>query len=462
MNSTPSNSPSPRRFRVVPPQENRPSTPPPTTQESTPPPDQKPKENTQPKNKNFPTHWLIIGTILVGVGAVSQIRTNPSLAVDGLVEFNPDAYREVTMEISGKITELFVKHESPIEAGMPIAQIESEALEQETQDLQLRALDHQVNLENARSQIIFAQERLRQTQDNLEQVRSRVNQLQQEYNSLNSSSPPPEIQGYKIQIQNLQAQLESQRKDIEVHEELAEEGVVSRRNVQKLRDEASMIQARMGEPQAAIGSITRRIRTELEAKQDELTRLQSAYNTANQEYIEAQRLAQSRVPVQQQIEEQIQTKRQKQAEHSLLKAPISGLVIAPNWYQIQGKVLRSGDPVLALADREQLIVKMQVKQEDIHWVQPGAKVSLSPNEFGAEILEVTVDEKWEIYTKDEQLNRSTVPVIARITDPQRRLNPNSQVFATIHSGQSVPLYKVAKGEICSKFKVRKYMPNFCR
>ncbi|WP_017304195.1 HlyD family secretion protein [Spirulina subsalsa] len=462
MNSNPSNSPSARRFRVVPPQENRPATPSPTPQESAPPPDQKPKENPQPKKKGFPTHWLILGTILVGVGAVSQIKTNPSISVEGNVEFDPNFYREVTMEIPGKITQLFVQHEYPVQAGLPIAEIESEILEQETQDLQLRALDHQVTLENARSQVIFAQERMRQTQENLQQVRSRVNQLQAEYNSLNSSNPPPEIQGYKIQIQHLQAQLDSQLEDIATHEKLAEEGAIPRRVVQKLRDEASMIQARMGEPQAAIGSITRRIRTELETKQDELQRLESAYNTANQEYLEAQRLVQSRVPVQQQIEGQIQTKRQRQAEHNLLRAPIAGLVIAPHWHQIQGKVLRPGETLLTIANPDQLIVKMEVKPEDINWVQEGARVSLSPNEFGAEVLEVTVDKKWQVYNKDEQLHRSTVPVIAYISDPRRILKPNSQVFATIHSEKSVSLYTVAKGEICSKFKVRKYQPGFCR
>jgi hypothetical protein len=58
--------------------------------------------------------------------------------------------------------------------------------------------------------------------------------------------------------------------------------------------------------------------------------------------------------------------------------------------------------------------------------------------------------------RNEQLERSMLPVIALVKANDRKLQPGAKMYAKIKSPKKIPLYEQVRRELLNLLKIRKY------
>jgi HlyD family secretion protein len=121
-----------------------------------------------------------------------------------------------------------------------------------------------------------------------------------------------------------------------------------------------------------------------------------------------------------------------QREATVVRAPFAGTI-----YKIQakkGEMVRLGDPLLWLADLEQLRVRANVDQVDLGRVQPGQRVAVSANAFPGRAWSGTITELVPHVVVKE--NRSVAEGLARLDPPTEGLVPGMIVDVEIIVAES--------------------------
>ncbi|MBP0020560.1 MAG: HlyD family efflux transporter periplasmic adaptor subunit [Cyanobacteria bacterium SBLK] len=415
-------------------------------------------EKSAPIEKKKKSHlgFWIAGSILVTVGLVSQIRVHPSIRAEAWLEPNPEAREMVHAKIPGIVTEVLVQSNEPVRADRALAIVESEQLEEEIGNWTLRLQESLVATESSRQQMFSSQARLNQIQQQYNFARDRAAQLQGEIARMESGAPPPHIQGYQTQIQNLQATEASLSKSLDRFRGLVEEGAIAEEQVEEVKRRKLAIAAQIGQNRSALETAKRQLQDELKAKTDELNRLQTSLSVARQEYNSAQVLVRSRQPIETQIQQEIEKRAYQKQEHYILRAPIDGTVVTPDIFSLKGKFLQAGELVMEIADTSQLVAAIEVRQEDRDLVKAGSEVKFKPLEPGLPSFTTTIKEIVTVLERNEQLQKSTLQVTALIDSTEGKLQPNAKVYAKIKSPHKIPLYEQARREMLNLLKFRKY------
>lgn len=408
------------------------------------------------KEKKSYLGWWIAGSILVTLGIVSQIRVHPSIRAEAWLEPNPDAREIVHAKIPGIVKEVLVQPNEPVRADRALAIVESEQLEDEIGNWTLRLQESLAATESSRQQMFSAQARLNQIQQQYDFSRDRVTQLQREIAQMNSGSPPPHIQGYQTQIQNLQATEASLNDSLGRYQSLIADGAISQERVEEIRRRKLAIAAQIGQNRSALETAKRQLQDELKAKTDELNRLQTSLSVARQEYHSAQVLIQSRQPIELQIQQELEKRASQKQEHYIIRSTIDGTIMTQDLFALKGKALQTGEVVMEIADTSQLIAIIEVRQEDRDLVKAGSEVKFKPLEPGLPSFTTTIKEIVTVLERDEQLQKSILQVTALIDSTEGKLQPNAKVYATIEPPHKITLYERARREILNLFKFRKY------
>lgn len=408
------------------------------------------------KEKKSYLGWWIAGSILVTLGIVSQIRVHPSIRAEAWLEPNPETRENIHTKIPGIVTEILVNPNDLVQANDALAIVESQQLEEEISSWTLRLQENMAAAESSRQQAIAAQARLNQVQQQYNYSRDRVTQLQQEIDQMQSGSPPPHIQGYQMQIQNLQATEASLNGSLTRFQSLLTDGAISQEQLEEVKRRKQAIAAQIGQNRSALETAKRQLENELKAKLDELNRLQTSLTVAQQEYNSAQVLVQSHKPIQTQIQQELDKRAQKKQEHHIIRTAIDGVVTTPDLFALKGKALQAGELVMEIADTSQLLAVLEVRQEDRDLVKAGSEVKIKPLEPGLPSFTTTIKEIVTVLDRNEQLQKSTLQVTALIDSTAGTLQPNAKVYATIKSPRKIPLYEQARRELLNLFKFRKY------
>ncbi|MGB3693164.1 MAG: efflux RND transporter periplasmic adaptor subunit [Spirulinaceae cyanobacterium] len=418
------------------------------------------EENQQPgftDKKTFPTRSLLIGgSILIVLGAVSQIPHTPNVRAEAWLEPNPQASEVVHMQVPGKITEILVQPNKTIEANQPIALIATEQLEEEKVDWDLRLQESVSNNASSRQQVNTAAAKLEQARNVEKEVRDRTFELQEELNFLKSGSPPAHIQALQQEVATLQKSIMSMDESIGSYSYLRDEGAISQEQVREIERRKLSLQVQISDKQGNIANAERQLVEELQDKQEELSRLETNTVVATEELAAAQTNLQQQQPILKQVQKEQKRREEQISEQKVLRTSKAGKVITPDLYTLQGKTLEKGEPVLEIADSSELIAVIEVRQEEADLVTEGAIVTFSPVEPGLKSFTTEIEEIEPVLERDEQLSKSIQPVKARVGSQNSDFKPGAKVFAKIKSTETIPLYQLAWREVLNLFKIRRY------
>ncbi|MGB5967898.1 MAG: efflux RND transporter periplasmic adaptor subunit [Spirulinaceae cyanobacterium] len=419
-----------------------------------PPP--KTNEVPQPEKKKSYTGWLIFGSIVVVLGAVSQIPISPTVRADAWLEPDPEARQVVHMEVPGKITEVLVKPNQNIEPGDAIALLETEQLETEIVEWDLRVQESLSGVENANQQVSNAQAKIRQTRVNEQQIQNRVTELQQEIELMEAGSFPPHLQAIEQEMTTLNKTVASLDQTINRYQNLVKEGAVSYEQVNERERQKLNVLRQISDKQAEIETHKRQLYEQLQNKQEELNHLQTSTVVAQQELATAQTQIKTQAPILQKVKQQRDKKNELQANSQVIRATQEGKIISQNLYALEGKTLEPGEPILEIAQPQQLVAVIEVRQEEADLIKEGAIVTFNPLEPGYESFTTDIEEIIDVLEVDEQLKKSTLQVIAQVETKGSELKPGAKVFAKIKSPQQIRLYQKVWREFLNLFKIRKY------
>jgi multidrug resistance efflux pump len=129
-----------------------------------------------------------------------------------------------------------------------------------------------------------------------------------------------------------------------------------------------------------------------------------------------------------------------------LKATTSGTVITSDLDLLVGQEIRPDTALLQIANLQQLTANVQVKEEDLDYVQSGASVTFRPNQAKLNPYAARVEDVlYNVQTDDTKQQRvATVRVV--IENPDGRLRPGSSGYARIFS-EWIPLYQRVGREV---------------
>jgi multidrug efflux pump subunit AcrA (membrane-fusion protein) len=396
---------------------------------------------------------FILGAIAVTLGLISQIPSQPSVsAEEAWLEPLPQTHRTVYAQSPGRITTVFVQSDGTVEAGQPLVLIESEVLKEEVESSALRSLEAQTEVNAAQQNALTAQARVQEIAANLQQAEFRFQELERDIAQLEAGSPPPEIASYDNQIQTLQARVASSNETELSYRQAERDGVISTDRVREVERQKLFAQSEMHEVVARRDAAIERLEDEWKQRYDRVVQLRNSYQVARQDYQAAQDLVINRMPMQQQLQQQLVQREEREQERAVLAAPIAGTVVTQELHKLVGRVIQTGDEVLAIVDPQQLRVRMEIKQEDRKLIGEGAMVTFSLPE--AQLMEFTgtIEEIGTVVERDPQLNRSLIPVIAIAHDQPDGLQPGARVYATIESPETMTLGQQAWRQILNLFR----------
>ncbi|MDB9494561.1 HlyD family efflux transporter periplasmic adaptor subunit [Spirulina major CS-329] len=417
------------------------------------PPPRSPQSPAAPSSASPYQGLFILGAIAVTLGLISQISSQPSVrAEDAWLEPLPQTRRTVYAQSPGVITDVFVQSDGTVEAGQPLVLLESEVLEADVESFALRSLEAQTEVNAAQQNVLTAQAQVQEIAANLKQAEFRFQELEREIAQLEAGSPPPEIASYDNQIQNLQARVANLDETLANYQFLERNDAITPEQVREIERQKLFAQSEMDEVAARRDAIIKRMEDEWKQHYDRVVQLRNSYQVARQDYQAAQNLVANRMPMQQQLHQQLLKREQREQERAVLAAPMSGTVVTQDLHKLAGRVVREGDEVLDIVDPQQLRIRMQVKQEDRLLIKEGAVVTFSLPEQELQTFTGTIEQIGTVVERDEQLNRSLTPVIAIATDQPDGLQPGARVYAKIESPKKMTLGQQAWRQILTLFR----------
>ncbi|NEO26847.1 MAG: HlyD family efflux transporter periplasmic adaptor subunit [Kamptonema sp. SIO4C4] len=417
------------------------------------PPTEKPPEE-QDNQSGFPYgRWLIVGGILVGLGAISLIPVPTAVRGEAQAQLTPEQRDVQHMPETGIVSEIYVQPDQEVDAGQPLAMIEPQQLEDEISDWQLRIEERLANIEAANQKTLVSRAEIERLQMQKSHLLQRIEELQQE---VNAPSSLPRVQQKVQEIASYQRQLQDVRNIVDKPEfqEAVNEGAIAQNRAREYRNSANDLQARIATAQEEIEAIKQRKQEELQQQQDRLNELLASERVAEQKLVESQASVQNQMPLIEQMQGEMAKRQQRQSENQMLKAEQDGIVVTPDLYKLEGQLFQQGEVVLEIADPQRLFAKIRIRQEDSDLVHEGTKVTLKPREPGLPTFDVTVNEIQEKMETDEQLGKSFLIAIANIEQHHPGLKPNAKLYAKIQTPHKIPLYERLRREFVNLFKVR--------
>lgn len=443
-----------RRLKVIPPNQKQPP------QNQTPPPPKQPPKPPTPNNpepepsSSFPwARLLVFAGFCAGIYGVLQIPIADQFTAEALVKVQEGETHLVSMEVSGTITELHVEKGDTVQPQQIIATIESEGLEDEITDLEMRSQEQNFNVEVTKQQAKVAQAKVLQIQQQENIVRQRVLELEQDVANIDDL---PEVRAKQSQVDSFKARLASIQESLEQFASLNKLGgetrlsgvVIEHEKIKQFERDMASVQGEIWSIEAQIESIKKQKLDEVRNKKEELEKIQTSYEYAKAEFEQAKAKINSHFPLLEQYNTQKYKVEQQKKETQLLKSPHGGKVITDELYKRKGRFVEKGEAVLEIADLDKLNAEIKVESKNAHLVKPDLKVILNADGLDQPI-ETTIDKVEDTNELKEEENKTFTIANATISPKSvnDQLKPDAMLNATIKTGTKISLYEKIKREI---------------
>lgn len=425
---------SPSPFRVVPPAA------PPAVATSAPSPTPEPAAPPDASSRRAKM-W---GAIALGAVAIGFVPTPYQVGGNVQLAWRESARQSVYVPIPAVVEQVLVRPGDRVQPGQPMIQLSSRDIDREIAEVEEKLAQARLSLAQAEQEEIRAQAALFQASAQEQAVREQANLTLERANQLQQGITPPEVQQLQIEQQRLQQQLEEAASKVARFEGLYQDGVMSRQNVEDQRSIYLNVQRDLDVNAERIELVQRQLQEEAVRELSNVT-YQAASVDASQMILRGnqQRLAQQQAIATLEARlQQLQTDRQSLT----ITASTAGTVITSDLDLLVGKEVRPEESLLQIADLSQLTANVEIKEEDLTFVQPGAPVTFRPRQAKLETYDARVDDILRNVEVDETQQKRVATVRVVIDNPEERLRPGSSGYAKIFS-EWIPLYERVGREI---------------
>ncbi|WP_204150059.1 efflux RND transporter periplasmic adaptor subunit [Leptolyngbya sp. CCY15150] len=418
--SQPSTQPSP--FRVVPPTA-------PAAQSPAPPAAPKvPAAVAQPSWKRRVMVW---GAIALGFGGISMIPLDYQVGGDVELSWRETARQSVHAPMPAMVERVLVQTGDRVQPGQPILQLVSRDLEREIADVQEKLAQAYRSLEQAEQEHTRSQAALLQaiaqeqaTRDRASRVLSRVSQLEQ-------GVLLPEMQILQVEQQRLEERLLEASDKISRYEELLADGAIAS---QRVNDERSIyldIERDLAANVERMRMVQRQLQDEAIGESGNVA-YQEASVLASQLIVEGSQQISAQQNIILTLEQRLQHLQQERSQ-LMLTATTEGTVITSDLDLLVGKEVRSEGALIEIAELSQLVANVEIKEEDLEYVQIGKDVSFRPRQSKLESYGGKVDDILNNVEVDATQQQRVAMVRVVIDNPEERLRLGATGYAKIYS-----------------------------
>lgn len=419
----------------------------PQTQEKT----QEKSDRAQSPNKLL-RRLGILGLI---AGAVTAVGFIPMpYRVGGFTELTTKAGARETirtqLSLPAFIDKIHVRSGDRVKKGDKLVEFRSPALENKIDELQSRFKNEKQKLAELRTkrqqQKQQAQAELERAQARLQERQAKFQRRQQRLQQLQQGKVTPEIEQLRGEIQGLQTQLEQVNQKIRKFEKVAQAGAISDQMLSDMKLKREKIQTSIQSKQDRIAILQKELQDRVhDLKQETQLNLDRTEIAATQIDI-----SESDIQAQQQVIADLKQKIQRwesKREHLTIRAPITGTVLADGNLDLrEGDLIEpnSSKPtaLMKIANLQQLVANVKIRQEDIQFVEAGKSVSFRSKQDKLDPYPAEVHAIGKEVTTDKETQKRVVPVQVIVENPQGedRLRPGGTGYAKIYS-QDMFLYQ---------------------
>jgi len=426
-------------FRVVPPRPAAPMTPPasghpePEPKTAAPPVAQAPQSPTV--SRRLPLKSLLIagGLMLAGF-----IRVPYQVGGQVTLELTEGQRQIVRAPVPAIIEEFYVNTDDEVTVGQPLVRLSSRDLENEIATVEERIAAAQTQFHAAQWEQAQAAARLTEAQAQAQAGQLRADRLQTRLDDLAQGVLPPEVQALVVERDRLQGQLAEARTEWERYQYLEGHGAVSLADMELRAQRYRNVDRDLQAQEAEIRLARQRL-ADTTADEWSQVNLQQASVTAAHQLAQATERVESH---QHTITVLAQRRQQLQQQSAALELPSTqaGTVLDPDLDLRIGEAVTPNEPLLQIADLNQLTAKVEVKQEDEDFVELGATVTFRPDSDKLTAYDATVVQAISNMATDQTQQRRVAVFRVIIDNSEGDLMPNSSGYAKI-SSQSMPLYR---------------------
>jgi multidrug efflux pump subunit AcrA (membrane-fusion protein) len=400
-----------------------------------------------------PTRAIWIGSIVLGIGAISLIPIPNNITGDASINSTPGARQVVTMPESGLVKAIRVKLNQQVVPGQIIAELSSSELDRQRLEVDRRLAEAISERDVAQQQLNLALGRQAEISTRVDASAQTAARMQQDLTSSNT----PRIRQFQQQqterqreITGLQTQLSIVNAQIERESVLVKEGALPLSRLDQPRREQAALQTQIAAAQAQIAQLDEQIATTTKDLRDELSDLRqpevnaaiAALNSAGQEIGSMQVLIQKwerQIPLLLAEKQQLSDR----AAQLTLKASVAGTITTADLDLLQGQRLPEGKEVLTISDAKQQTAMIELPQSDAYRVRVGMPVTFRLQDgdlqgFDATILEIPPAISPDNPQKPQQKPIVKVRIGFAAQTPEFTLG--TQGYAHVRLG-SIPLYQ---------------------
>ncbi len=401
-------------------------------------------ESTEPAPSKPNRRPWIIGGVLVGAGLIGMIPVPYQVGGNVQLSWRTDARQSVNAPMPAMVEQVLVTPGDRVSVGQPLVQLSSRELEREIAEVQEKITQARRELALAQQEETQAEALVFEASVRQQVARQQAQPSLERMQQLQQGLMPPEVQQLQIERVRLEQQLQEIGTTVDRFQELADEGAIAPMRV----DEQESLYRNVERDLAVNAQQMQLVQQQIEIKaiQDVGTiDTQSASLAAAQQVMDANQ----RIAAQEQIiVDLIQRLQTLQAEQDtlVLTATTDGTVITSDLDLLMGQEVRPETTLMQVAELSQLMANVEIKEEDLTFVERGAAVTFRPRQAKLDSYSARVEDILYNLESDEtqQQQIATVRVVIENSDVQ--LRPGSSGYAKIFS-EWTPLYRRVGREV---------------
>jgi HlyD family secretion protein len=310
---------------------------------------------------------------------VVKIEVRPELrqTVTASGEVRPIQFVNMTSEVAGRIEEIFVKEGDLVTKGQPLVRLDPTQL-QSNQQAQAAAAQAAISdVQNARQQVLAAENSVAQAQQALVVAEASVSQARQQ------------VVASQTNVDRAQVDLTSAQRELKRTTELVESGVASRSEYDAARD-------RFEQAQVALRTAQANLQTQNIAVQEAIARANQQRVNVRDARIGVQRAQASVSASESRANQQaaLQRGQSSQLAKATQLAPLTGIIAdVPSKVGTFAVAGLSTTPLLTIADMSTINVEVKVDETEIANVEVGQPAKIKVDAFADREITGTVTQK---------------------------------------------------------------------
>ncbi len=381
----------------------------------------------------------ILLTIATSLTLISLIPT--SFDVGGSVELQTrqGARTIVRTPIAGVITKIYVKPGETVQPGQILAQLSSLELDREIATLEQQLVQaHQV-LDTAQKQRIRAEAQLVEVQAIAEAMMAKTRRESLRAKAVTQGQLTPEIQVLNTQRQRLQERIPELQEKLQRYHQLYEQGAISRNRRDEVESELHNVESNLV---AKTQEIAAAKQNQTDTARDLQTETASQFAAIDASEMIAQ--AESQMITQQQAIATLKNRLSELKTHKqnlTLRSPIAGVILTNDLDLRQNQELKpTEDFLLEIAELSSLTATVDIKEEDLEYVENHKPVTFRPRQAKLRPYTATVQRILPQIQHEPSQPQPIAQVEIVVDNSDGKLYPGATGYAKIYS-ERIPLYQ---------------------